>query len=97
MIIRLKATNDPNGNPRRCYVLFNPDGRPMAAWDEGYYGSDAVPGELRQQAYDAPIIHVPVREYLNWLAQLPSPRYYDAQYYGSPYQLQQALTAGHLS
>jgi hypothetical protein len=48
------AQNDRNGNPQRCYVLLDPDDNtPIAAWNEGYYGHDAVPGVWRRDAYHA--------------------------------------------
>ena len=65
------ASNDVNGNPRRVYVFFS-DGEAIAAWDEGYCGSDSVPGAWRQQAYDAERIKCTVKEYRQFL-KLPSP------------------------
>lgn len=35
MIKHFCAANDVNGNPQRCYVLVDEDGRNLAAWDEG--------------------------------------------------------------
>jgi len=67
------ATNCVNGNPRRVYVLFF-DGEPIAAWDEGYSGSDAVPGIWRRQAYEAKRINCSARKYKQ-LLKLPSPAY----------------------
>jgi hypothetical protein len=44
------AQNDRNGNPQRCFVLLDPDdGNPIAAWNEGYYGHDAVPRCVAQK------------------------------------------------
>ena len=67
------AANDPYGNPRRVFVLINPDGNFTAAWDEGYLGSDAVPGIWRKLAYDAARVKVTVKEYNRILRSLPSP------------------------
>lgn len=67
------ANNDKNGNPQRCYVLINPEGDQVAAWDEGYLGSDAVPGIWRRMAYDADRINVSVKDYKRLLRTLPSP------------------------
>ena len=40
--IRLRAKNDTNGNPRRCYVVFDNQGNKIGACDEGYRGSDSL-------------------------------------------------------
>ena len=80
-LIRLCATNDRNGNPRRVYVMIS-DGAAIAAWDEGYSGSDAVPGIWRQNAYNAPSFAVTPAEYRECLRDLPSPAYaYDVKGY----------------
>lgn len=42
MFIRLKTTNDINGNPRRVFVVYR-DNVVIATHDEGYSGT----GELR--------------------------------------------------
>ena len=56
-MIKLDAGHDHNGNPRRAYLLLNVndygDTYPVAAWDEGYTGHDAVPEELRSLARGA--------------------------------------------
>jgi hypothetical protein len=67
------ATNDKNGNPRRVYVLANEDGTQLAAWDEGYLGSDAVPGIWRRYAYEAARVSITVKDYNRILRSLPSP------------------------
>ena len=67
------AINDFNGNPRRCFVLIDDDGTPKAVWDEGYYGSDAVPGIWRKHAYNSERIDCSVRFYHKLLKSLPSP------------------------
>lgn len=41
-IIRLRAKNDRNGNPRRVFVAIE-DGDVKGVFDEGYSGSAAVP------------------------------------------------------
>ena len=71
--LHLCANNDYNGNPQRAYVLTNEAGEYVAAWDEGYLGSDAVPGVWRREAYAADRLAVTVREYKRVLKQLPSP------------------------
>lgn len=76
------ASNDVNGNPQRVYVLVDPDGQNVAAWDEGYYGSDAVPGIWREAAYRSERIKCSVRKYKQLLRQLPSPKWaYDVPGY----------------
>lgn len=75
MILHFCASTDLNGNPQRCYVLFNPDGRSCAAWDEGYNGHHAVPGVWRDAAYDSERVQVSVKEYKKILKTLPSPDY----------------------
>ena len=73
-ILHLCAKNDYNGNPQRAYVLIDEDG-PVAVWDEGYYGSDAVPGDFRKMAYDAERQEISVRKYKKLFKELPSPDY----------------------
>lgn len=75
-ILHLCARNDLNGNPRRVYVLRDTEsGKYLAAWDEGYKGSDAVPGELRKAAYHSYCERIKVSEYKQLLRTLPSPDY----------------------
>jgi hypothetical protein len=74
-ILHLCAKNDTNGNPRRAYVLSNEEGQYVAIWDEGYKGSDAVPGEFRDAAYLSQRFDVTVTEYNKLLRRLPSPDY----------------------
>jgi hypothetical protein len=45
-IIRLNARNDVNGNPRRVFVILRA-GRAVAAFDEGYAGTSAIPMAVR--------------------------------------------------
>ena len=74
--IRYCAQNDRNGNPQRCFVLLDPDDNtPIAAWNEGYYGHDAVPGVWRRSAYQAERIDCSVRKYKELLRKLPSPNW----------------------
>jgi len=72
----LCASNDPNGNPRRLFVLVDEDlpvATRVAAWDEGYSGSDAVPGVWRKQAYNAQRMDISVSLYKELKRRLPSP------------------------
>lgn len=47
MLVRIRTTNDVNGNPRRAWVRLDDDGRPAEWFEEGYSGSHAVPAEYR--------------------------------------------------
>ena len=75
MIMHLCASNDINGNPQRCYVFANESGQFLAAWNESYKGSDAVPGIFRKDAYSASRSEITAREYKRLLKMLPSPDY----------------------
>lgn len=75
-ITHLCANNDVNGNPRRLYALSEEGNQDfIAVWDEGYYGSDAVPGELRRAAYESKRVDISVRLYNKLLRTVPSPKY----------------------
>jgi hypothetical protein len=74
-IVHYCAPHDHNGNPQRCYVLFNLDNEAVAAWDEGYLGNLALPGIWREAAYNAPRINCSVTKYRKLLRTLPSPAY----------------------
>jgi len=74
MIVHYCAPNDYNGNPQRVYVLVV-DGENVAAWDEGYYGHQAVPGIWRDAAYNADRIKCSVTKYKQLLRKLPSPEW----------------------
>ena len=65
MLIHLAAPNDSNGNPRRCFVLFNENGIGIAAYPEGYEGRNCLPEHLRKTI--APTINVAAQEYKSWL------------------------------
>lgn len=72
VVIRLRANNDPNGNPRRLYAALgtgedSDHGRILGVWDEGYSGHNAVPERLRDQARNAPTFDVTTRQYLDLL------------------------------
>jgi hypothetical protein len=74
MIVHYCASNDYYGNPQRVYVLVV-DGENVAAWDEGYYGYQAVPGFWRDEAYSADRIKCSVTKYKQLLRKLPSPEW----------------------
>jgi hypothetical protein len=71
------AQNDYNGNPQRLYVLSDETGKNIACWDEGYMGSDAVPGIWRKDAYQAQRFNISVTKYKQLLRTLPSPKWAD--------------------
>ena len=75
MIKHFCASNDLNGNPQRCYVLVDDSGQSLAVWDEGYKGSDSVPGVWRKEAYSALRSEITTKEYKRLLKTLPSPDY----------------------
>ena len=72
-MLHLVAPNDSDGNPRRLFVMSNDEGKFIAAWDEGYKGSDAVPGIWRKDAYLSQRLDVPVAQYNKLRRTLPSP------------------------
>ena len=48
MIIKIRTKNDVNGNSRRAWVAFDPStSAPIAWYDEGHRGYEAVPEALR--------------------------------------------------
>ena len=69
------ANNDVNGNPQRLYALIDDNEDILAVWDEGYLGSDAVPGNFRDAAYDSIRKDISVRKYKKLLRDYPSPDY----------------------
>ena len=95
--VYLKASNDSNGNPRRLFLLLG-EGEALAVWDEGYHGSDAVPGALRERAYQSQAFPVAVGagEYRRLLEVLPSPVNYRAECFGSARQVRESLAGGAL-
>ena len=42
-VIRYRAPNDKNGNPRRIYVVYGADESIIVTVDEGYMGNSALP------------------------------------------------------
>jgi len=62
-ILHLCASNDPNGNPRRLYLVRSNDGSTAYAYDEGYMGAGAVPKRFRRLAFSAFRLNVTVSEY----------------------------------
>ena len=74
MIKHYCAPNDANGNPRRVYVLVS-DGENVAAWDEEYLGTLAVPGIWREDAWWAERIKCSPAMYRKLLRELPSPKW----------------------
>ena len=74
-IKHLSPDNDSNGNPRRVYALIDEEGYYVAAWNEGYNGHHAVPGEWRKAAYHAERARISAKEYYRIRAEVPSPDY----------------------
>ena len=80
-VIHLCATNDTNGNPRRCYVALSENGIFLGAFDEGYAGYLAVPKELQKQAQYALRIEVSgdeVEKFLAWHDDLAEQAYQES-------------------
>ena len=71
-ILHMCANNDYYGNPQRLYVMSNDDGLFVKCWDEGYEGYNAVPEELRKEAYLAQRVNVSVTKYKQLLRTLPT-------------------------
>jgi hypothetical protein len=76
--LQLCATNDRNGNPRRCLLVVEAGPMPhkVAAVDEGYEGES---GSLKLAGFDgvgilAHRLEVPVRQYRAALRDLPNTR-----------------------
>lgn len=64
--IHLRAKNDVNGNPQRCYLILDNDGDAVDAVDEGYMGH----GALKRHYADIRVgvtIEVTPAEYKSWL------------------------------
>ena len=59
----LRAPNDTNGNPRRCYVVYDDNGGVLDVIDEGYSG---LPKALRNIAH-LPDIEVEAKTYREWV------------------------------
>jgi hypothetical protein len=71
LIQHLKAPNDKNGNPQRCYVVYSTQGEFISTHNEGYKGKACIPEYIRKyngnNAFDLPSINVTVKEYKSWL------------------------------
>ena len=76
---KLNCGNDPNGNPRRVWVISAEDGQAIFAYDEGYYGRDCVPGLVRRSFDYAPCDSCTFAQY-QMLLKLPHPEYLPEQY-----------------
>lgn len=46
-VIRYRAPNDKNGNPRRVYVVYGSDETVISTIDEGYAGYAALPAQYQ--------------------------------------------------
>lgn len=64
ILIHMCAQNDKNGNPRRCYVIYNAhNGTIFDVYDEGYSGIGAVPDEIRARALRLQPVQVTTAQY----------------------------------
>lgn len=64
--LHLKANNDTNGNPCRCYVVFSASGNFVETIDEGYSG-DTV-NKKWPEAIMLTTIDVSTKEYRSFLS-----------------------------
>ena len=60
----LRAENDRNGNPGRCFALYASDGSIVAVLDEGYRGTPKECLGLVQ----LPSVEISRGEYRDWLS-----------------------------
>ena len=64
MLIRIRTKNDINGNSRRAWALIEPESsRPLAWYDEGHRGYEALPVHLRSHVASAMDIIVAPAEF----------------------------------
>jgi hypothetical protein len=78
LVLHVRADNDRNGNPRRCFVVLTPAGRLVSVIDEGYGGESVVHAAFPwfahtvarrlglETCYAVPIYATPA-EYRRWL------------------------------
>lgn len=64
--LHLCASNDRNGNPRRCFVVIDKYGSVIDVIDEGYSGKAAVTRKW-PSVKEGPRINVPPKEYRSYL------------------------------
>jgi len=65
-VIKYKASNDVNGNPRNIFVCYH-YGQIIGAYDEGYQGVHAMPKWVRD-SYTYQSVNVPVSQYNQFMA-----------------------------
>lgn len=63
MCQHLRAPNDTNGNPRRCFALYGDDGKLLDVVDEGYKGQPLHARGLVQ----LPSVEISASEYREWI------------------------------
>jgi hypothetical protein len=61
--IRIKADNDPNGNPQRAWIVWDSKGNLVGVYNEGYRGK---PSETKDAQHLADI-KVSKSEYHSWI------------------------------
>ena len=68
LVIKLNAGNYTNGNPRRCFLCYNPEsGALIRVFDEGYSGNSEVKEHFGDYI-DAGEITTTPREYRSFVA-----------------------------
>ena len=68
--IKLNAGNNPSGNPRRVYVVFN-QGSIVATYEEGNRGDSALTNKAHRRGYAGMVFETTVKEYM-WLVNRPA-------------------------
>jgi len=64
IIQHMAAPNDVNGNPRRAFAVYDTlSGHLVAAFDEGYHGTRAVPSYVWDGGTFIGRVTVPAKEY----------------------------------
>ena len=65
--LHLRANNDVNSNPRRCYVVFSASGNFVETIDEGYQG-DYLLKQRYRELIQLTTVEVPAKEYRSFLS-----------------------------
>ena len=68
-VLWLRAKNDTNGNPRRCYLIIDGDNNAIDCIDEGYRGDSGVSKKYSWYKGGCLPIEVQPAEYRAWIKQ----------------------------
>lgn len=61
--LELRAPHDPNGNPRRLYLVLDDEGCIDQVIDQGYQGRGALPAGLLPRGYALSSVRISASEY----------------------------------